>query len=162
MELRVRQVDLFGKVIRLEPGTTKNRDGREVSMTQNVYALLSQCVSSKRPDDFVFTRDDGKRVKDFRETWRNACIAAGVPKLLFHDLRRTAARNLPRAGVAEGVIMRIAGWRTRSVFERYALVSQTDISEAMQKLEVQQNGHSLGHSSEAQSNSSKEVQPAKN
>ena len=45
IELRVSQVDLFGKVIRLEPGTTKNRDvGREVSMTQNVFALLSQCV----------------------------------------------------------------------------------------------------------------------
>jgi len=58
-----------------------------------------------------------------------------VPGLLFHDLRRTAARNLRRAGIAEGVIMKIGGWRTRSVFERYAIVSQTDIAEALQKLE---------------------------
>jgi integrase len=153
IELRVRQVDLLGKVIRLEPGTTKNRDGREVSMTQNVFALLSQCVSGKQSENFVFTRDDGKRVKDFRETWRNACVAAGVPNLLFHDLRRTAARNLRRAGVAEGVIMKIGGWRTRSVFERYAIVSQTDIAEAMQKLEAQRAGHSLGiaQSTEAES-----------
>ena len=106
-------------------------------MTQNVFALLSQCLSGKQPDQSVFTRDNGKRVKAFRETWRNACVAAGVPKLLFHDLRRTAARKLRRAGVAEGVIMKIGGWRTRSVFERYAIVSQTDIVEAMRKLETQ-------------------------
>jgi len=54
----------------------------------------------------------------------------------FHDLRRTAARNLRRAGIAEGVIMKIGGWRTRSVFERYAIVSQTDIADALKKLEA--------------------------
>jgi integrase len=148
LRLRVSQVDLLANVIRLEPGTTKNRDGREVSMTQTVHALLSECVSGKQRDDHVFTWPNGKPVRDFRETWRNACVAAGVPNLLFHDLRRTAARNLRRAGVAEGVIMKIGGWRTRSVFERYAIVSQSDISDAMRKLEFQQNGHSLGHSAE--------------
>jgi len=63
--------------------------------------------------------------------------AAGVPNLLFHDLRRTAARNLRRAGVAEGIIMKIGGWKTRSVFERYAIVAQSDIMDAMVKLEAQ-------------------------
>jgi integrase len=162
IELRVSQVDLFGKVIRLEPGTTKNRDGREVSLTQNVFALLSQCVSGKQPEEFVFTRENGQRVKDFRETWRNACVAAGVPKLLFHDLRRTAARNLRRAGVADGIIMKIGGWRTRSVFERYAIVSQTDIAEAMRKLEVQRTGHSSGIVQESDSESTDEGESAKN
>ena len=161
IQLRVRQVDLLSKVIRLEPGTTKNRDGREVSMTQNVYALLSQCVSGKNAEDHVFTWANGTPVKDFRETWRDACVAAGVPMLLFHDLRRTAARNLRRAGVAEGVIMKIGGWRTRSVFERYAIVSQTDISEAMRKLEVQQNGHSFGHSAEKEPKSSEAASTSK-
>jgi integrase len=154
LQLRVRQVDLLAKVLRLEPGTTKNKEGREVSMTQNVFALLSACVSGKKPEDFVFTRPGGKPVRYFRVAWQNACMAAGVPNLLFHDLRRTAARNLRRAGVAEGVIMKIGGWRTRSVFERYAIVSQTDIAEAMRKLEVQQNGHSLGHSGEEEGGSS--------
>jgi hypothetical protein len=76
-------------------------------------------------------------VKDFRRAWANACHAARVPGLLFHDLRR-AARNPRRAGVAEGVMMKIGGWKTRSVFERYAIVSQTDIRDAMTKLEAGQ------------------------
>ncbi len=59
------------------------------------------------------------------------------PQLLFHDLRRTAARNFRRAGVPEGVIMKIAGWRTRSMFDRYAIVCQADVKEALHKLEEQ-------------------------
>jgi hypothetical protein len=43
--------------------------------------------------------------------------------------------------------MKIEGWRTRSVFERYAIVSQADIAEALGRLELR-NGHSLGHSEE--------------
>ena len=136
-EMKVSQVNLLNRTIRLEPGTTKNGEGREVSMTKAVYGLLAGCIISKDADEYVFTRPDGKRVKDFREQWRNACVTAGVPNLLFHDLRRTAARNLRRAGVAEGVIMKIGGWRTRSVFERYAIVAQSDIKDAMLKLEAQ-------------------------
>src|ERR1700741_1964087 len=58
--------------------------------------------------------------------------------LLFHDLRRTAARNLRGAGVAEGVIMKIGGWKTRSVFDRYAIVCPNDVEDAMQKLEIRE------------------------
>ncbi|MDR3736184.1 MAG: tyrosine-type recombinase/integrase [Acidobacteriaceae bacterium] len=133
--LHVGQIDLEARTIRLDPGTTKNRDGREVTMTGPVHALLSECVTGKPPEDAVFTWPDGRPVKDFRGAWANATKAAGVPGLLFHDLRRTAARNLRRAGIAEGVIMKIGGWRTRSVFERYAIVSQTDIADALKKLE---------------------------
>jgi len=135
LALRVSQINLLAGTIRLEPGTTKNDQGREVSMTLPVKALLSQCVHGKTSDDYVFTRDDGKPVRDFRGAWDAACEAAKVPGLLFHDLRRTAARNLRRAGVAEGVIMKIGGWKTRSVFERYAIVSQTDIRDAMTSLQ---------------------------
>jgi integrase len=138
LALQVRQVNLAVGTIRLEPGTTKNTEGREVSMTLPVRALLAQCVHGKSADDYVFTREDGKPVRDFRTSWSNACVAAKVPGLLFHDLRRSAARNLRRAGVAEGVIMKIGGWKTRSVFERYAIVSQSDICDAMTKLEAGQ------------------------
>jgi integrase len=133
--MRIKQVDVSQKVIRLEPGTTKNQDGREVFMTDAVRHVLGALVEGKSADDFLFTRKDGKPVKMFRGTWKNACKYAGVPGLLFHDLRRTGARNLRRAGVAEGVIMKIGGWRTRSVFERYAIVSRNDIADAILKLQ---------------------------
>jgi len=135
LNMRASQVDVAQRVIRLEPGTTKNHDGREVVMTDAVCHLLNALVHGKGPDDHVFTRDNGKPVKIFRGTWRKACEYAGIPGLLFHDLRRTGARNLRRAGVAEGVIMKIGGWRTRSVFERYAIVSRTDMADAILKLQ---------------------------
>lgn len=86
-------------------------------------------------DDAVFTRPSGRPVLDFRVTWRNACIHAGFPNLLFHDLRRTAARNLRRIGVGENVIMTIEGWKTRSAFHLYDIVDNRDIADAMQELE---------------------------
>jgi len=139
LSMRVSQLDVAQRVIRLEPGTTKNRDGREVLMTDSVHKLLSALVHGKPADDYVFTRANGKPVRDFRGTWQNACAHAGVPELLFHDLRRTGARNLRRAGVAEGIIMKIGGWRTRSVFERYAIVSRSDMNDAILKLQESEN-----------------------
>jgi integrase len=122
-------------------GHNKNGEGREVVMTDAAYAFLRACVVGKAATDCVFTRENGNQVKDFRETWAKACKAAGVPALLFHDLRRTAARNLRRAGIAEGVIQRIGAWKTRSVFERYAIVTHTDIADAMRKLEAHEREH---------------------
>jgi integrase len=186
LRMRAREVDLLARTMRLEPGTTKNRDGREVTMTETIYRLMCVLLAGNDPDDFVFTRKDGTPVRDFRKTWWAACIRAGVGKmicsdcsrpvsgkkcdacnsdnikykgLIFHDLRRTAARNLRRAGVAEGVIQKIGGWRTRSVFERYAIVSQADIVDAMKMLQSHQDGHSLGHS-EPETTSSGESQSA--
>lgn len=151
LSLRVRQIDLKQRTIRLDPGDTKNKEGREITMTTNVLTLLTQCVEGKKPEGYVFTRADGKQVKDFRSAWTKLCTAANVPDLLVHDMRRTGARNLRRAGVAEGVIMRIGGWRTRSVFERYNIVSQSDIKDALIKLEQHReevaessNGHDSG------------------
>jgi integrase len=78
----VRQVDVLRGIIRLDPGTTKNDDGREVAMTHAVRELLIVCVRGKQPEDHVFTREDGKPVLDFRHTWANVCSGAGVGELL--------------------------------------------------------------------------------
>jgi hypothetical protein len=67
--MRVRQVDLSTRTIRLEPGTTKNAEGRTVHMTSEVGMLLAACVSGKGPDDHVFTRTGGHPVRDFRKAW---------------------------------------------------------------------------------------------
>jgi integrase len=207
LNLRVSQIDLAHRVrcsnglelqgvIRLEPGTTKNKSGREVVMTPAVYTLLQACVTGKKPNDAVFTRPNGKPVKDFRETWRRSCDAAGLGKilcrecskqihgnkcehcaskaaavtslhssrdanrdselirkrgrprklnrarredyryqgLLFHDLRRTAARNLRRKRNGESVVMKIGGWKTASVFRRYDIVDPSDVADAAASL----------------------------
>jgi integrase len=109
--LRVRHIDIGAHTIRLDPGTTKNGQGRVVTFEaqSTLCELLAACVHGKSADDFAITRDAGKLVRDFRKTWAKVCEAAGSPGLLFHDLRRTAARNLRRAGVAENVIMQIGG-----------------------------------------------------
>jgi hypothetical protein len=65
--------------------------------------------------------------------------------LIPHDLRRTAARNLRRAGISETVIMKIGGWRTRSVFERYAIVNRNDLADAILKLEQKEKQIQVGH-----------------
>jgi integrase len=164
--LQVRQIDLAKRTIDLDPGTTKNDDARIVRMTQQVYELLSLCIHGKSPDDLVFTREHGKPIGDFRKTWASCCKAAGVEGLLFHDLRRTGARNMRRLGIAEGTIMKIGGWKTRSVFDRYNIVDQSDLADAARRMEERyaqlvkeqaaqeqevakepdavQNGHSLG------------------
>jgi len=135
LNLRVGQVDLVARTIRLEPGTTKNKEGREVTIESGTLRqLLRHSVEGKRPEDHVFTRGI-KPIRDFRKSWENLCTAAGVPALLFHDLRRTAARNLRAAGVPEEIIMRIAGWKTSNVFKRYAIVDGADIRAALQQLE---------------------------
>jgi integrase len=131
--MKVKQVDLMDRTIRLED--SKNGEPRMVVMTDSVRHLLTACVTGKGPEDYVFTRANGKRVLAFGDRWRTVCKAAGVPGLLFHDLRRCGARNLRHAGVAETVIMQIGGWKTQSVFRRYAIVNKADIANAMLKLQ---------------------------
>jgi integrase len=70
----------------------------------------------------------GTQVKDIRGSWRIACIAAGVPELNFHDLRRTAVRNMRRAGVPQVIGMKISGHKTDSMERRYNIVDADDIN----------------------------------
>lgn len=106
-------------------------------MTQDVCLLLTECVRDKAPSDFVFTRD-GKPVKDIRNAWAKATTAAGLEGMLLHDSRRSAIRNMIRRGIPERVAMQISGHKTRSVFDRYNIVSQNDLVEAAKKIEAGQ------------------------
>jgi integrase len=135
LNIRVGQVDLLARSIRLNPGETKNGEGRTVVLTTECYELVLQMVRGKQADDFLITRDNGKRVKDFRGTWDALTAAGKVPGLRPHDLRRSAVRNMMRRGVTEQVAMRISGHKTASVFRRYDIVSEADLAEAALKVE---------------------------
>ena len=73
-------------------------------------------------------------IKSFRVAFRTACSEAGCPGRVLHDFRRTAVRNLVRAGIPERVAMQMTGHKTRSVFERYNIVSAGDLREAAKRL----------------------------
>ena len=99
---------------------------------------------------WVFHRE-GNPIGDFRKAWKTACREAGVPGRIPHDFRRTAVRNLVRAGIPEGVAMMVSGHKTRSVFERYNIVNEEDLRQAAKRVTeyhqnkaTVQNGHNLG------------------
>ena len=77
-----------------------------------------------------------KAIVSFTKAWKIAVRAAGVPGKIPHDLRRTAVRNLVRAGIPERVAMRLTGHLTPSVFQRYNIVSDGDLREAAHKLNL--------------------------
>ncbi len=152
--LRWEHVDFTAGTVRLDPGTTKNREGRTVVLTASLRDTLRRLWEETRalaerkgkPIPWVFHRD-GEPVRDFRGAWETACIAAGlcrvetengeerkIPTRLFHDLRRTAVRNMVRASIPERVAMSITGHKTRSVFDRYDIVSELDLRQAAEKL----------------------------
>jgi integrase len=135
LNLRVEQVDVKSGTIRLHPGETKNDEGRVVVMTDTVRRLLEPCIVGKSAGDYVFTRANRKPVRDFRRAWKKVCLQAGVPELLFHDLRRTAVRNMVRSGIPERVAMQISGHKTRSIFDRYNIVSERDLRDAARAME---------------------------
>jgi site-specific recombinase XerD len=147
LPLERRQVDLDAGTLRLDPGRTKNEDGRVVYLTPELRVILAAQVERVRIVErqlgriipYLFPhlrgrRRRGERRQDFRKEWTTACKMAGVPGMLRHDFRRTAVRNMVNAGVPERVAMKVTGHKTRSVFDRYHIVSPADLQDVARRL----------------------------
>lgn len=132
LNLRLRNVDMFERVLRLEPHETKTGKGRIAPMTDLVFTLVSECVQGKtNPDDYVLTRFGNKPVRDFHYSWKRVAEMAGKPYTIFHDLRRSAVSNLVKKGVSRKVAMAISGHETESIFNRYHITETEDIKKAV-------------------------------
>jgi integrase len=145
-KLRWDQVDFDAGKITLEREQTKAKEGRVLPFYGDVREWLERqreychgtrvfcyrkCEAEKtwrgtKPVEHPF----GKNM----EGWHEACEAAGLPGLLFHDLRRSAVRNMVRAGIPESVARKISGHKTQSVFQRYNIVADSDLDDAAEKM----------------------------
>ncbi len=155
--LKWHQIDFVTGTVRLEPGTTKNDDGRMFPFGE--YPELKDLLLRQRAKTDAFQRASGRivpcvfhrrgqPVRFFRRAWQSACKRAKVVRL-FHDLRRTAVRNLERQGVPRSWAMRLTGHKTEAVYFRYAIASERDLREAVQRLAAGSTGTLTGTLDEA-------------
>ncbi len=145
LPLTWRQVDFTSGILRIE--RSKNREARTFPFTAlpSLAALLRrqrEIATALERDtgrhvSHVFNRD-GDPIKSYRRAWLSACRVSDCAGMIAHDLRRTAVRNLVRAGVPEAIAMKLTGHKTRSVFDRYNIVDEADLAEGVAKLAAMQ------------------------
>lgn len=156
LSIDVEQVQLDDGFIVLDPTDTKNQEGRNLPIYGDMRKWLEWQLALRKtlkPDHTKLffwhacdvglnhggnRREPGSHIKDFRASW-DAAVARMVSKtgqtqyteLLFHDLRRSAARNMvQKAKIPQIQAMKIIGHKTLSMFIRYNIVDRQDIAEA--------------------------------
>jgi integrase len=152
LKIRWQMVDLKEGIIELEPPNTKNGEGRYLPIYSDmVSALKGQKALHDReyPDVesvFFWHKEDivlghggtrvlpGAPIKDFRTSWKTAVKNAGYEGLLFHDLRRSAQRNMRKAGIDSSIRKKISGHKTDSMERRYNIIDTADIKAAGRQL----------------------------
>ena len=141
--LKWTQVDLTAGEIRLEPGTTKTDEGRTFFF--GVLPELGNLIKAQRERTNLLQKEQGRiipwvfhrngeRIKDIRGAWRKAVTNSGTAGRIPHDFRRTAVRNLERAGVPRSVAMKLVGHKTESIYRRYAIVARQDLVDGIKRL----------------------------
>ena len=143
--------------LRLDPGETKNKEGRNFPFTLRLREIIDQQLertkalekATGRIIPWLFHRH-GKPIKTFRRSWLTACVKAGlgteirsangklikkIGNRIPHDFRRTAVRNLERAGVSRSDAMKMVGHKTEAIYRRYAIADERSMKEAAAKLD---------------------------
>ncbi len=128
LALRRQQYDVTAGLIRL------TRTKTDLPRTVPVYSDMAGFLAMLPPGRTWLFERDGRKIIDFRGAWAATTAAAGLAGLRFHDLRRSAVRNMERAGIPRGVAMAISGHQTEAVYRRYDIVSEADIRDAGVKL----------------------------
>jgi integrase len=142
--------DVGAEAIRLRAEKSKNKKPRVLPLRKELAEIIERARETRRPDCVFVFHEDKKPIGDFRKSWRNACVAAGLGYfekigegrtakkiyhgLVPHDLRRSSVRNMLADGIREKVAMELSGHKTRSVFDRYHIVSEDDLAEACDRL----------------------------
>jgi integrase len=133
-----------GKELTVPGEFTKSGEAHSIQFGGVLPAIIAKCRARRSFElngtaafsEFLFHRGDGQPVQEFRKSWKSACRKVGCGNLLFHDLRRSAVRDLLRAGGSQSTAMKISGHRTASVFRRYDIVDGDDQQLALDKQKV--------------------------
>jgi len=133
----LRWEDVNGDVICLRAENAKNGTARVIPMEGELAALLARRKAARQVkvnetvmlSALIFHRQ-GESIREFRKSWATACKKAGI-KRIFHDLRRSACKNMLAAGVSQRTAMILSGHKTDSMWRRYALVEENDLRTAL-------------------------------
>jgi integrase len=128
-------IDSDANMIRLPAESSKSKKARALPITGGLMDVIERRTKLRRLDsEHVFHRN-GKPIKSFRKAFKAAAKEIGYPDLLPHDMRRSAVRNFRRSGLSEHEGMALSGHQTDSVYRRYDIISEDDLTQAMNRVQ---------------------------
>jgi len=144
--LRWQDIDWKTNELTIRPEVAKNKCKRTIPLNNTVHRLLRDwkkqtqgtVVSIRKlrdgGNDLIFTNSVGKRLKTIRPAFMVYCAKAGIDGLVIHDLRRTAATRMIKAGVDLATIRDILGHKDFNILSRYLKSSSDERADAVSKL----------------------------
>jgi integrase len=134
--LEWREIDMRGRTARLKIADAKNKEPWILPLAGRLWDIVQERAKARRLSCPHVFHLDGKKIGDFRKAWTSACKRAGLSGLLIHDLRRSCARHLSKAGVKEQIAMKITGHKTNSMYRRYRIVDEDEIRQALDQTQA--------------------------